>query len=900
MKPFSYTHHRYTELQRNRLHQFLTLGIILLFTLLSYQCSTEKTGWAHRTYHNTTSYYNGYFNARELVKTSVASFEESYEEDYTQILPVFKYTDEQSAQGMLADMDLAIEKCSKVINRHSIEKRNEEHVKWIDECYYVIGQANFYKLDYPKARQFFEYVSKKYKSQETRYDAMLWLAKTLIQQENYEKAERILRLAEGDEAFPERLYPEIRKIYTDLYLRQDNIPLAIPELQIAIELTKKKKQRVRLTYLLGQLYAEQGERKDASDAFKRVIAMHPDYKMLFYAKIQRALAQNTDFGGREEVRKELRKMLADEKYLEFRDQIYYGLAMMDKNEGNIPGTLENLQNSVDASVGNSQQKGRSFLAMGEIHFEQKNYQKAQAYYDSTVSFLDPNYPNYDEVVLIADNLDDLVAQIVIIEEQDSLLRVANMSDNEREKLIAGLIQEKLEEEERRKAEFEAAQFADNSDDSFGGGLPPTPGGVGGPPGGSNKWYFYNPATVGFGAAEFKRIWGTRKNADNWRRSNKTQLDPLELLAENEADTAAGSSFIVNADGDTIEVSNDWEDPSYWLKGLPFSEEDQTTAKNQIIEAYHELAIIYKEQMEDTPASIETLLEMDKRFAPHKYQADSYYRLYRAYMDLSEINKADTYKNKILQEYPESDFAKILIDPDYFAKNNESEKAATAYYDKTYDYYIKGYYYQTILNCDYAFEHFPESSLFPQFKLLRALATGQENGKEQLLVDLQAIAAEYKDQEVGQKASQLITVLTAEPEAEKTVEEEVEEEPSPYTFDPNSKHNFVVLLPEGQGNLLIHKNNISDFNLKNYKMDGLKSRNLILQEGMHMVAIMSFPNAESGLVYLTNFSNNQDLLKDINGNEFPRFIISYNNYAVFYKRKNVEEYMEFFNQHYTNP
>ena len=141
------------------------------------------------------------------------------------------------------------------------------------------------------------------------------------------------------------------------------------------------------------------------------------------------------------------------------------------------------------------------------------------------------------------------------------------------------------------------------------------------------------------------------------------------------------------------------------------------------------------------------------------------------------------------------------------------------------------------------------------------------------------------------------MLTAEPEEEKPAEEK---EPSPYTFDPNSKHNFVVLLPQGQGNLLIHKSNISDFNLKNYKMDGLKSRNLILEEGMHMVAIMSFPNAESGLVYMNSFSANEDLLKDINANKFPRFIISYNNYAVFYKRKNVEEYMEFFNQHYINP
>ena len=41
---------------------------------------------------------------------------------------------------------------------------------------------------------------------------------------------------------------------------------------------------------------------------------------------------------------------------------------------------------------------------------------------------------------------------------------------------------------------------------------------------SGKWYFYNVQAVGFGEQEFKRIWGNRPLEDNWRLSDKSQLN----------------------------------------------------------------------------------------------------------------------------------------------------------------------------------------------------------------------------------------------------------------------------------------------------------------------------------------------------------------------------------------
>jgi len=61
------------------------------------------------------------------------------------------------------------------------------------------------------------------------------------------------------------------------------------------------------------------------------------------------------------------------------------------------------------------------------------------YYDSTIYFLDPSFPEYKELEEKSQNLNALVSQLKIIERQDSLQKVAKMNEPQRNALIAGLI-----------------------------------------------------------------------------------------------------------------------------------------------------------------------------------------------------------------------------------------------------------------------------------------------------------------------------------------------------------------------------------------------------------------------------------------------------------------------------
>ncbi len=908
MPTHSYTrviiHHRLANLYR-KYGLLLALTVAGLFFFNG--CSTEKNGWAHRAYHNILSHYNGLYNAREIMLEAEAMMDQSMPDDYRRILPVYKEPDEQQAQTVLPMMDEVIEKCANDITKNSIRKRGKEYTKWIDDLYFLMGKAYYYKRDFARAQQLFSYVAKKYKTQETRFTAMTWLARTYIVQENYTKAEKVLDLLETEAERPEKLNLEIRKLYAYIYQKQNNYKLAIPELTQAAKLAKKKPERLRLTYLLGQLYKEEGEEYQAIKQFEKVLKMHPEYKLEFYSKIQMAMA-----GGGSEVREMLVKMLKDDKFYEFQDQIYYALAEIEYSRGNLDGTIDNLLKSTQVSMGNNEQKGLSFLRLGQIYFAKPDYPKAQMYYDSCITYLPSDYEDYVTIKQLADNLSDLVEQLTIIQHQDSLQRVAKMPEKERDKLINNIIAKRIEEEERKQMERENATAAAAGAGATAPGM--TPGGGPGGRGGAgmstfgalsnNKWYFYNPTTREAGAAEFKRVWGNRPNEDNWRRSIKTQqFSDINEMYDQQAQAAG--NFIITESGDTVRISGDWMEPEYYLKELPLTPEAVEASNKKIQDAYYKLSLIYLEQLNDRLMAIKTLEELNNRFPDNEHKLDSWYRLYLMYADENKPAKSDYYKNKILSEYPTSDYAMLIKDPGYFSRDSEEFKAAKKFYESIYtNYFSKGFYSHTVELCDEGIEKYGLTRLRPKFELLRAIATGHTDGKAALEQELQKVAQKYRDNEYGQKAQQLLDALQMEEkrkqqeQATKQAKQKQEQEAQvlldslPYIKDFKSRHNFVVIVSQSGGNAIKVKNAISDFNRKNYRMEGLKVTAVIYKGGKQMVTVKSFNNAKQAMAYYKAFKSSDTYSKYIKKDD-PIFVVSYENYALFYKDKDDDNYQKWF-------
>ena len=162
------------------------LYILLILAITVSSCSTKKSKFLNRAYHNTNAHFNAYFNGKESLKEGVKSVESSYDDNYKKILPIYRYP---SDSGQIATQaKRAIEKGAKVIHKHSIYIKKQEYNNWVDDAYLMIGKSNFYKQEYELASENFGYVSKKYRSYQMKFEGLIWLTQTYIQQKDYSKS----------------------------------------------------------------------------------------------------------------------------------------------------------------------------------------------------------------------------------------------------------------------------------------------------------------------------------------------------------------------------------------------------------------------------------------------------------------------------------------------------------------------------------------------------------------------------------------------------------------------------------------------------------------------------------------------------------------------------------------
>ena len=174
-----------------------------------------------RRYHNLTAHYNVYFNGRESLRAGVEKINNSYEDDFSKVLPLFKSSNPATATAATSDMENSILKGSKLIQSHSITKRlkrrknqsasfkrfasREEFNNWVDNAYVLMGKAYFYQRNFASAIENFSYVTRKFADDPSRYTAYIWLIRSYTELERYVEAFEIIQQMQDDEDFPRQL-----------------------------------------------------------------------------------------------------------------------------------------------------------------------------------------------------------------------------------------------------------------------------------------------------------------------------------------------------------------------------------------------------------------------------------------------------------------------------------------------------------------------------------------------------------------------------------------------------------------------------------------------------------------------------------------------------------------------
>lgn len=837
--------------------------------------------------------------------------DKSVTEDYTQLLPIFPETNPKAVQAAASEMEYAVQKCLKLISTHSISKsprrkpnKSEtylafaskgEYNKWIDDTYLLMGQASYYLRDFHKSQESFNYILHNFPDQPTRNPAFLWLSRCYLETGEIDKTLEIFKLLERDGSLPAYIKRDLLLVKAYYFLLKGNTKEAVSLLNQALKFKLGKREQSRYNFILAQLYQRQQQNEEAAAAYKRALKARPPYRMKFEAKI--ALLELSN-GNPEEIDQELARMIRAGNSQPFLDRIYYARGMIALKSGRTADAVKAFQTSVLNSVDNNSQRALSSLTVARLFFEKSNYRMASCYFDSALAVVDQYYPGYEEIVTKANGLSSLVKNLDQISREDSLQRVALMGEKERlafiNKIIEGFIAaenaklKQQQNEQNNQSYFRNQQYRNMSDNSQGG----------------NMWYFYNPVTAGLGKTEFQQIWGKRKLEDNWRRKNKIAVNPSESDQEETSADAQKKEVLKPKISDPKMVE-------YYLQDLPLKDSLMQVSNDRIKSALFAAGRIYISTLKDTPHAVEMFDALNKRFPGSIYELSTW-------IELHKLNyQTDTYRAKITEKYPGSNYAKFLVNPNFF-KEMETRKqliekryleAATLYRKGEYEAAGKIAWEVTGLN--------PDSVLLPKVKFIELVASGKNSSREDFGKMIDKYVSEFPGSPAKPVALKIREMINqnALAELEKSIakidsagafgmqqrKSGMTDDPfgGKYSYDEDLFHYFIISFPRNAKvdvNRLIF--DIANFNIDYYTSYDFEIEEIHLNDQINLVVVRSLTNKEEGLGYFGNILKQKEVFKTLNGIDYHYFIASSPNYRKLMTDQDLLEYLRFFVQNYS--
>lgn len=907
------------------------LAVLFTVVLLA-SCSSGKEGgqsYFGRVFHNTSAHYNGYYYAKLKMTETEQQMRSGKKDDYSKLLSIYEIgnVDDPAAGG---EMDSVIKRLTIVVKLHPKSK-------WADDCYFNIGKAYYYKKNYEAALATFQFVSSEFKEsssssstsaskkkkkrnskpmtkaqrdaarakeeakansgkeeggalaflkhQPVRDVDLLWMIRSYANLKNFNDAQAIIAYLEEGNKFPKELSEDLALTKAYVSIQQKQYDKAIEPMKTAINLSGNKVDQTRYTYILAQLYQMNGNFKYATQEFSQVTKLRPSYDMDFNARISIGkIFVQSGTGSYKEIMDQLEEMSRNDRYAEFNDQIYYYMALANLRQNKDEEAVKNLEASIKSSYTDANQKGLSFLKLGELSFQDQDYLTAQPSYDSAVAFLNAKFDTLDRVKEIKTVLDQLADQTRIILVEDSLQKLARMSEKERNKIIDN----KLVDIERKK-EYEAKDTLLSMETQQLQELPGNQAST------SGNWYFYNTSMKATGYNDFIKKWGNRELADNWRRSNKKSNDIEMAGNEVVADPAAAQAVAAGADQENAERAK-------MLESIPLTPAKLAASNDRIFDAYYAIGTIYKSGLNNVSRAIETFEKMVARFPENEDITSVYYNLYLLYLQTGNLAKAETYKQLVLQN-PSSAFAMVISDPDYLKRDEAKKNELNNYYASTYDYYVQENYKDVMKRVRAADSLFKPNPLQPKFELLEAMVTGKTLGRPQYIAALEAIVKKYPAGEVHDKAIEILTALgvtvaqSAAKQIEPTNSKSRQATKAPYLMHPGNPHYFVVVFNTISPKTKNVADNLADFNKAQYSLENYKVTPQLLDTKTQMIVVKQMKGRDAAMKYYNEVSNSETIFESVEDIGYTIFVIDDKNFPLFYQRKDAAEYEDFFYKNY---
>ena len=754
---------------KNRIYILFVLGMALAVQ----SCSTQKNTWASRSFHQTKTKYNIYYNGAISFREGEEAIRQANEDDFSTILNLYPVSNHAAAEASKSQMDRTIEKCRKCIKLHSIKarpkvdydkkRRDPEYAAWLEQeefnnqmgnAWILLAMAEFHKGDFLGSISTFNYIIRHYSNDvDMVARCQLWVARAYAEMGWLYEAEDMLSKVQVDH-LSRKHAPLYAAVSADVLLKTKHYKDAIPFVKIALPNEKKRENKPRFQYVLAQLYQMDGEREAARNAYQKVIKMQPSNEMDFNARLRLAQLEKSPQDGI----KLLNKMAKLDKNKDQLDQIYGTIGDVYLAQKDTSKALEYYEKAIESSVQHGMAKAKVLVTAGDIYYQQRNYIKASPCYKEATQILSSESEQYARIQRRSETLDELVVEYSMVQLQDSLQHLATLSEEEQrvvvDSIIARLIRAEEEEKERaaqaaREAENDMGPRSVNTANMLGGGA------------GSANWYFYNPQLLRSGKQTFRTQWGNRTLEDNWRRLSKAAtgsiFDDNEELSDEELlmDSTATDS---TAMADVAPVETDTHKPEYYLQQIPKTEEDIAQSNELLARALYNMVYIYRDKVGDQQLSDETFEDFCRRFPNHELLVDLYYMQYLTALKNNDMLKAEQYRQQIIATFPESNEAYIVSQPDYFQRLQRMAQEQDSLYEHTYQAYTQNNFAAVKTNKLYAEENYPLSPLMPRFLFLNAIAVAKTDGQPAFIVQLQEMVARYPESELAAMAKDMLALM----------------------------------------------------------------------------------------------------------------------------------------------
>ena len=899
-------------------------------------CSSSKNTAGTRWWKAFNAHYNTYYNGTLAYIDGSLEKENGNKDNFTELIPLYTVGNKNSRELGKSNYDRAIEKSQKAIQRYSIKRRpvwdknrkkTERDIEWLQRREYnpflwkawmLMGRSQFYEGDFDGAASTFSYMSRLYATQPAIYSrAQAWLAKTYVESGWIYDAEEVIRNARRD-SIPSVARKEWDYTLADYYIHTQHYSEAIPHLKKVIRHEMRRKQRAREHFLLGQIYALTNMNQEAYKAYQRAIRANPPYELELNARVAQTEVMASRQSGKMIGR--LKRMAASDKNKEYLDQVYYAMGNIYLSQRDTTKAIAAYERGGAKSTRNGVEKGVLMLKLGNLYWDKERFADAQRCYTQAIGMLDQDRKDYAQLTERSKVLDALVPYTEAVHLQDSLQLLARMDDAHRnaaiDRVITALKKKEKEEKSAQEAQEASNRLAEGNDmertqqrssqrQSNTTGFQQ-----------NGAWYFYNPMAVQQGKEQFQRLWGKRKNVDNWQRANKTvvadgqaNMDLASTDSLYNKDTGKEASADSTAeDSKTVKPSEDPHTREYYMVQIPFTAEQLKASNSILCDGLFNSGIIFKDQLGNMELSCKALERLNRNYPDYEKADEVLYHLFLLYSRMGETTQAQQQVATLKAKFPKSHWTTLLSDPNYLSNARYGEQIEDSLYGATYDAFKAERYTEVAANNRVSAQRFPQGQNRDKFIFIGGLSRLNEGDSQGCLAAMDSLVARFSESKLTELAGMIINgvkagrqlhgghfdignfwqrrteVLT---EADKKKEMKLSNERNtPFCFllvyAPDSVRENQLLFQVARYNFTSYL--VRDFDIAIDDLDGI-----------HRMRISGFNNYDEARQY-ANQVLQQPSIQKLTG-KARAFIVSETNLPLLGAQFSYDDYSKFYNTHF---